>query len=47
MSDPRRQCEVSLIVNGESRKLRAYPMDRLLDVLRQQLGIIGVKEGCG
>jgi aerobic carbon-monoxide dehydrogenase small subunit len=47
MSDPGRQCEVSLIVNGESRKVRAYPMERLLDVLRQQLGIIGVKEGCG
>jgi aerobic carbon-monoxide dehydrogenase small subunit len=40
-------CEVSLIVNGEPRTLRAYPMERLLDVLRQQLGLTGTKEGCG
>lgn len=47
MSDSRRQNEISLIVNGEPKKLRAYPMERLLDVLRQQLGLTGAKEGCG
>lgn len=40
-------CEVSLTVNGEERAIRAYPMERLLDVLRRQLGLTGSKEGCG
>ncbi len=40
-------CEISFIVNGESKTVRAYPMDRLLDVLRHQLGLTGAKEGCG
>src|SRR6266404_2240252 len=39
--------EVSFIANGEERKLLAYPMERLLDVLRNDLGLTGVKEGCG
>jgi carbon-monoxide dehydrogenase small subunit len=39
--------ELSLIVNGEVRILHAYPMERLLDVLRGQLGLTGAKEGCG
>jgi carbon-monoxide dehydrogenase small subunit len=39
--------EISLIVNGEPRMLNAYPMERLLDVLRGQLGLTGTKEGCG
>jgi len=46
MSDPG-QREISLVVNREPKKLRAYPMERLLDVLRIQLGLTGVKEGCG
>ena len=41
------QREISLNVNGEPRTVRAYPMERLLDVLRQQLGLTGTKEGCG
>ena len=40
-------CELSLTVNGEARTIRAYPMERLLDVLRHQLGLTGAKEGCG
>lgn len=40
-------CEVSFTVNGESKTIRAYPMERLLDVLRRQLGLTGAKEGCG
>lgn len=39
--------EISFIVNGESRTVRAYPMERLLDVLRYQLQLTGTKEGCG
>src|ERR1700758_4220870 len=41
------KCEISLTVNGESKIVRAYPMERLLDVLRHQLGLTGAKEGCG
>jgi carbon-monoxide dehydrogenase small subunit len=34
-------------LNGVARKLEAYPMERLLDVLREQCGLTGTKEGCG
>jgi len=34
-------------VNGEPRTLEAFPMERLLDVLREQLHLTGTKEGCG
>jgi carbon-monoxide dehydrogenase small subunit len=47
VSNSRRQREFSLAVNGESKKVCAYPMEKLLDVLRQQIGLTGVKEGCG
>ncbi len=40
-------CELSLTVNGERRTVHAYPMERLLDTLRQRLGLTGAKEGCG
>ena len=40
-------CEISLTVNGEARTVHAYPMERLLDVLRQRMGLTGAKEGCG
>jgi aerobic carbon-monoxide dehydrogenase small subunit len=43
----RSQCEISFTVNGEARTVRAYPMERLLDILRHQLGLTGAKEGCG
>jgi len=39
--------EVSFTVNGERKTVCAYPMERLLDVLRQYLGLTGAKEGCG
>jgi aerobic carbon-monoxide dehydrogenase small subunit len=38
---------ISVSVNGESRTLHVYPMERLLDVLREQLSLTGTKEGCG
>lgn len=34
-------------VNGEQHTLEAFPMERLLDVLREQLHLTGTKEGCG
>jgi carbon-monoxide dehydrogenase small subunit len=39
--------EISLSVNGRAVTVRAHAMERLLDVLRQQLGLTGAKEGCG
>ena len=36
-----------LTVNGESHRVEAAPMARLLDVLRHELGLTGTKEGCG
>lgn len=39
--------EIFLTVNGEPKTVRAYPMERLLDVLREELGLTGTKEGCG
>jgi carbon-monoxide dehydrogenase small subunit len=41
------KCEVLFTVNGEARKVLAHPMERLLDVLRNELGLTGTKEGCG
>src|SRR6202795_2717101 len=41
------KCEVSFTVNGEAKKLLAHPMERLLDVLRNDLKLTGTKEGCG
>lgn len=46
-SDDRGKSEVSFTVNGERKTVFAFPMERLLDVLRQQLGLTGAKEGCG
>ena len=34
-------------INGKKAKLEADPMDRLLDVLRDRMGVTGTKEGCG
>ena len=41
------KCELALTVNGKAKTVRVYPMERLLDVLRQELGLTGTKEGCG
>jgi carbon-monoxide dehydrogenase small subunit len=35
------------IINGEARTVEFPPMRRLLDVLREDLGLKGTKEGCG
>src|SRR5271163_2791837 len=50
MTYPREHCakaEISITVNGAPLTVHAYPMERLLDVLRQQLQLTGTKEGCG
>ena len=41
------KCEVTFSVNGESRTVHVFPMERLLDVLRRELALTGAKEGCG
>jgi carbon-monoxide dehydrogenase small subunit len=38
---------IELRINGESRTIDAHPMKRLLDVLREDCGLTGAKEGCG
>ncbi len=45
--EDRGKAEILLTVNGERKSVRAFPMERLLDVLRLQLGLTGTKEGCG
>jgi carbon-monoxide dehydrogenase small subunit len=35
------------ILNGARRAVAAHPMKRLLDVLREECGLTGTKEGCG
>jgi len=37
----------SFLLNGQSVGTEGHPMARLLDVLREQLGRTGTKEGCG
>jgi aerobic carbon-monoxide dehydrogenase small subunit len=45
--DIKTKSTVQCTVNGESTTVHAYPMERLLDVLREQLRLTGTKEGCG
>ena len=34
-------------LNGEAHEVESHPMSRLLDVLREECGLTGTKEGCG
>src|ERR1700690_325060 len=43
----RPKSDFAFTVNGQRKTVRAFPMERLLDVLRQQLKLTGAKEGCG
>jgi aerobic carbon-monoxide dehydrogenase small subunit len=47
MDDSPEKIKISCTVNGETRTVNAYPLSRLLDVLREQLQLTGTKEGCG
>ncbi len=38
---------IRMIVNGEPRELAVGAGDRLIDTLRDRLGLTGTKEGCG
>jgi carbon-monoxide dehydrogenase small subunit len=38
---------INCTVNNTAHSIRAYPMARLLDVLREELQLTGTKEGCG
>jgi aerobic-type carbon monoxide dehydrogenase small subunit (CoxS/CutS family) len=38
---------MNVTVNGKKRRIDAHPMKRLLDVLRENCGLTGTKEGCG
>ena len=39
--------KIRIILNGSPREFDAHPMKRMLDVLREDAGLLGVKEGCG
>lgn len=39
--------DIKCSINGKPQAITAYPMERLLDVLREQLQLTGTKEGCG
>jgi len=45
-ADPKRAL-VRFRLNGKPIRARAYPLTRLLDVLREECGLTGTKEGCG
>jgi len=38
---------MTVTINGSRRRLDVHPMKRLLDVLRENCGLTGTKEGCG
>src|SRR2546427_9767297 len=38
---------VRFLVNGKTHAMETYAMARLLDILREDLRLTGVKEGCG
>jgi aerobic-type carbon monoxide dehydrogenase small subunit (CoxS/CutS family) len=39
--------KVAFRLNGEKVEAQGHPLDRLLDVLREQFDLTGTKEGCG
>jgi len=47
MASSNDKTKIRFSVNGKTRSVEAYPMERLLDVLREQLHLTGTKEGCG
>lgn len=38
---------IRFTLNGKRTRIAAHPMKRLLDVLREDCGLTGTKEGCG
>ena len=47
LPDSRVKDEIPLTVNGKPVTVRVHGMERLLEVLRHELGLTGTKEGCG
>ncbi|HKM68071.1 MAG TPA: (2Fe-2S)-binding protein [Candidatus Acidoferrum sp.] len=47
MPEATRKIRVQCEINGRIVSLEAHPMSRLLDVLREEAGLTGTKEGCG
>jgi carbon-monoxide dehydrogenase small subunit len=47
VSEAPEKTTINCAVNGKLQTLHAFPMERLLDVLREQLRLTGTKEGCG
>src|SRR3954471_18632305 len=41
------EVKITCEVNGQTRTVEAFPLERLLDVLREQMNLTGTKEGCG
>lgn len=39
--------EIKFTINGEERTEQAKPNQRLLDLIRKDLGLVAAKEGCG
>jgi aerobic carbon-monoxide dehydrogenase small subunit len=39
--------KASFSLNGSAVEVDGHPMERLLDVVRERLGLTGTKEGCG
>ena len=42
-----KKIDITILVNGEHHVLTVNPDERLVDVLRDRLGLTGTKEGCG
>jgi aerobic-type carbon monoxide dehydrogenase small subunit (CoxS/CutS family) len=38
---------IALTLNGDARRVETHPMRRALDVIREDFGLTGTKEGCG
>ena len=38
---------MKFVLNGKPRRVDVHPMRRLLDVIREDCGLTGTKEGCG
>jgi aerobic carbon-monoxide dehydrogenase small subunit len=47
MPEAAHKIRVHCEINGKAMSFVAHPMARLLDVLREQAGLTGTKEGCG
>lgn len=47
MPEAVRKIRVQCEINGRAMSLETHSMARLLDVLREQAGLTGTKEGCG